>query len=220
GDRFRQSGADRDEGALHRHRRRNDHDIHDRGHHHDVDDGFDHIVHDGSHHDDHYLHGTDHDVHRTNHYLYCTDDDLHRTNHLHHRHHHDDHRADDGNNDDDVYDVYHDDHRTDGGDDLAQHGDAHRGGGTRRQCRRARGQVQIGRQWLHHRHPVLQEHHQYRHSRRQPVEQHGNKAGVGDLLRRERVRLATGDLQDSGRHHGQHGLRRVVPHQIRALRRR
>ncbi len=46
----------------------------------------------------------------------------------------------------------------------------------------------------------------------------GHAARDGDVHQRDGVGVAAGDVRDADRHHGQHDLRRVVPHQHGLLR--
>ena len=76
----------------------------------------------------------------------------------------------------------------------------------RRLLGRARCEVQLRTLRLRHRHPLLQGRHQHRYPRRQPLELDRNAARAGDLLRRDPLRLAAGQLLRAGHDH-----RRIRP---------
>ena len=60
---------------------------------------------------------------------------------------------------------------------------------------------------------------QHRHPRRPPVDGGRHPAGRGDLHRRDRLRLAAGQLRQPGGDRRQHDLRRLLPRAERPLRR-
>ena len=96
--------------------------------------------------------------------------------------------------------------------------DAHGCGGRGRYQRGQPGRAVPGQQqWVHRRCPVLQVLGQHRLAYRQPVEFHGDIAGVGHVQQRDRQRLAGTGLLQPGGDHGQHHLCGLVPHQCRAL---
>ena len=68
---------------------------------------------------------------------------------------------------------------------------------------------------LHQRRPLLQGAGQYRHARRACVDERGHAFGHRDLHRRNRVGMAAGRFRGAGDRHGEHHLRRVLPHRQR-----
>ena len=85
---------------------------------------------------------------------------------------------------------------------------------------RARGgrEVPRRRRRQDHRPALLQGLGQHRHARRPPVDAHRHAARHRHLQRRERHRLAAGQLLHAGRDHRQHDLRRLLPRAERPLR--
>ena len=73
--------------------------------------------------------------------------------------------------------------------------------GDRPGHQRGRGRREVPGDPERHRHrgPLLQAHRDHRHPRREPVDQHRHQAGHRHLHRRERQRLAAGELRDAGR---------------------
>ena len=59
--------------------------------------------------------------------------------------------------------------------------------------------------------------HQHRHAYRQPVDQHRDAAGVGDVHQRDALGLAAGQLRHAGGDHRQHRLRGLLPRHHRPL---
>ena len=83
--------------------------------------------------------------------------------------------------------------------------------------RRVGGAVQLGHPRLHQRPPLLQGRRQHRHPHRQPLDRGRHAARAGHLLERDRQRVATGHLLQSGGHRRRHHLRRRLPHRHRPL---
>ena len=86
-----------------------------------------------------------------------------------------------------------------------------RGGGAR-----AGGEVPLGQQRIHYRHPLLQVLAEHWHARRPPVVGHRHAARFGDLHQRRDVGLAGRELCLTDRHHREHDVCRVLSHQCRA----
>ncbi len=93
----------------------------------------------------------------------------------------------------------------------------HRPAGCRQKRDRSRDQVSLRRRGLRHRSPLLQDHRQHRHPHRAPLDRGGNPAGPGHLHRRDRHRLAAGQLRHAGGDRRQHHLHRLLSRPERPL---
>ena len=90
---------------------------------------------------------------------------------------------------------------------------------VRPELQRGRREVQGGPQRRDQGDPVLQGRRQHRHAHREPVDAVRDEAGDGDVRQRDRLRVATGPVLDTGAHHGGYDLRGLVLRAERPLRR-